>query len=38
MALYEDIVLFCKRELNIPLDILISVETDRLSSDWGRCR
>ncbi len=33
MALYEDIVLFCKKELNIPSDILISVEQEDLSED-----
>ena len=33
MALYEDIVLFCKKELNIPQDILISIEQEDLSED-----
>ena len=33
MALYEDIVLFCKKELNIPQDILVSIEQEDLSED-----
>jgi hypothetical protein len=33
MALLEDIVDFCKKELSIPQDILVSVERDDLSED-----
>ena len=33
MALLEDIVDFCKKELSIPSDILVSVERDDLSED-----
>ena len=33
MALLEDIVDFCKKELNIPQEILISVEVEDISED-----
>ena len=33
MALLEDIVDFCKTELNIPKDVLVSVETEDISED-----
>ena len=33
MALLEDIVLFCKKELDIPDEILVSIETEDLSED-----
>jgi hypothetical protein len=33
MALLEDVVLFCKKELNIPDEILVSLETEDLSED-----
>ena len=33
MALYEDIITFCKRELNIPQDVLVSIEQIDLSED-----
>jgi len=33
MALLEDIVDFCKKELNIPQEILVSVEVEDLSED-----
>ena len=33
MALLEDIVDFCKKELSIPQDILVSVERNDLSED-----
>ena len=33
MALLKDIVDFCKKELHIPQDILVSVERDDLSED-----
>ena len=33
MALLEDVVIFCKKELNIPDEILVSLETEDLSED-----
>ena len=33
MALLEDIVDFCKKELSIPQDVLISVEREDISED-----
>tara|TARA_B100000953_G_C17825588_1_gene360110 strand:- start:154 stop:462 length:309 start_codon:yes stop_codon:yes gene_type:complete len=33
MALLKDIVDFCKKELNIPQEILVSVEVEDLSED-----
>jgi hypothetical protein len=33
MALLEDVVVFCKKELNIPDEILVSLETEDLSED-----
>ena len=33
MALLEDIVDFCKKELNIPQEVLISVEVEDISED-----
>jgi hypothetical protein len=33
MALLEDIVDFCKKELSIPQDILVSVEREDISED-----
>ena len=33
MALYEDIITFCKKELNIPQDVLVSIEQEDLSED-----
>ena len=33
MALLEDIVDFCKKELNIPQEILVSVEVEDISED-----
>ena len=33
MAYLEDVVLFCKKELNIPDEILVSLETEDLSED-----
>lgn len=33
MALLEDIVDFCKTELNIPQEVLVSVEVEDLSED-----
>jgi predicted acyltransferase (DUF342 family) len=33
MALLEDIVDFCKTELGIPQDILVSVEREDISED-----
>ena len=33
MALLEDIVDFCKKELKIPQDILVSVEREDISED-----
>ncbi len=33
MALLEDIVDFCKKELEIPQDILVSVEREDISED-----
>ena len=33
MALLEDVVIFCKKELKIPDEILVSLETEDLSED-----
>ena len=33
MALLEDVVIFCKKELNIPDEILVSLVTEDLSED-----
>ena len=33
MALLEDVVLFCKRELNIPEEILVSIEQEDIYED-----
>ena len=33
MALLEDVVDFCKTELNIPQEVLVSVEVEDISED-----
>ena len=33
MALLEDVVIFCKKELNIPEEILVSISREDLSED-----